>query len=108
MGKLYDHESGYYYVSGRYYDPDAGVFIDAEDIEEVNAYGDLSRDAITSDNYLSVEANTFSIATMDKMTVDKTYDPDENRSWWEKNWLSLNIPFQWIVKKRIPEDVFSS
>ena len=33
--------------------------------------------------------NTFSIATTDEMTVDKTYDPNENRGWWERNWLSV-------------------
>lgn len=41
------------------------------------------------DNYLEVEANSFDIFTTDKLTPDKTYDPNANITWWERNWLSV-------------------
>ena len=98
----YDTESGYYYVSGRYYSPEAGIYLDVEDPEEITENagitGGLDRNAITLDNYFEIEANSFDIFTQDKLTPDITYDPNENISWWERNWLSvLLIGIQLIV-----------
>ncbi len=92
-GHYYDAESGYYYINSRYYDPYAGVYVDADDPENIgdNAgiIGALDRNAITLDNYLTVESNDFDVFPSDELAVDLTYDPYENVTWWERNWIKV-------------------
>lgn len=90
-----DIETGYYYISGRYYDPATGTNIDADDIESVKdgaeTIGGLDRNAPTRGNFFGIAANGFDITTSDKLTPDITYTPAEEKSWWEKNWLNVII-----------------
>ena len=66
------------------------MYIDADDPENIadNAgiIGALDRNAITLDNYLTVESNDFDISPSDELAVDLTYDPYANVTWWERNW----------------------
>ena len=41
-GYVYDTESGLYYVSSRYYDPEIGRFINADDVDLLGANGDFA------------------------------------------------------------------
>ena len=90
-----DIETGYYYISGRYYDPATGTNIDADDIESVgdraSIIGGLERNAPTRWNFFGIAANGFDITPSDKLTPDITYTPAEEMSWWEKNWLNAII-----------------
>ena len=90
-----DIETGYYYISGRYYDSATGTNIDADDIESVgdraSIIGGLERNAPTRGNFFGIAANGFDITTSDKLTPDITYTPAEEKSWWEKNWLNVII-----------------
>ena len=36
-----------------------------------------------------MEENTFDIFPQEELTADKTYDPDQDKSWWEKNWFNV-------------------
>ena len=69
------------------------MYIDADDPENIadNAgiIGALDRNAITLDNYLTVESNDFDIFPSDELAVDLTYDPYENVTWWERNWMKV-------------------
>ena len=40
-GYIYDQETGFYYVSGRYYDPEVGRWINADDVECLGAEGEF-------------------------------------------------------------------
>ena len=40
-GYVYDQETGFYYVSSRYFDPEVGRFINADDVNLLGANGDL-------------------------------------------------------------------
>ena len=66
------------------------MYIDADDPENIadNAgiIGALDRNAVTLDNYLTVESNDFDIFPSDELAVDLTYDPYANVTWWERNW----------------------
>ena len=41
-GYVYDNETGLYYVSSRYYDPEIGRFINADDVDLLGANGDFA------------------------------------------------------------------
>ena len=41
-GYYYDSETGYYYVSSRYYAPEMGRFINADDVDLLSANGDFA------------------------------------------------------------------
>ena len=41
-GYVYDHETGLYYVSSRYYDPEIGRFINADAVDLLGANGDFA------------------------------------------------------------------
>ena len=41
-GYVYDSETGFYYVSSRYYDPEIGRFINADDVDLLGANGDFA------------------------------------------------------------------
>ena len=44
-GYYYDNETGYYYLQSRYYDPDLGRFISADDFRYINSYNPLNLNA---------------------------------------------------------------
>ena len=41
-GYYYDAETGFYYVSSRYYDPEVGRFINADSVSMLGANGDFA------------------------------------------------------------------
>ena len=93
-GYYMDTETGYYYVSGRYYDSITGTFIDADDAENI-AGGSLDRNAITTGNYLVITPYAFDVFTVDELMPDITYNP--NLSFWEKYKTQIVACIMFIV-----------
>ncbi len=89
----YDTETKMYYINGRYYDPEVGQYLDCQDIENILAgsktINGLNRNAISVDNPISAVTNTSSIYTSSQLSPDPTFDGNEGKSWWERNWKSF-------------------
>ena len=85
----YDNETGFYYINGRYYDPETMQYLDADDIENIimtgKLTGGLDRNAITLDNTIGYRANEYNINPVTELYADPRYDPKAGYSWWDRN-----------------------
>ena len=88
-GHYYDHDTGFYYINGRYYDPTLGHYLDADDVESLlpSAFTlfALDRNAVTVDNILSALPNFASIFTAMELFPDP-HDSAGDKSWFQANW----------------------
>ncbi len=94
-GHYYDNESGYYYIDGRYYDPDEGIYVDAEPIENMFANAEMlyGQDRYTAwyDNSHSMSpyAYTAMLHTELMPSTDKAmaaeYTLSHEKAWW--SWI---------------------
>ncbi len=73
-GYYYDSESGYYYVSSRYYDPEVGRWINADDTENLGVDGSIS------------SYNLFAYCLNNPVN---RFDVDGN--WSMPNWLKVTV-----------------
>ncbi len=88
-------ESGYYYIDGRYYDPDEGIYVDAEPIENMFANAEMlyGQDRYTAwyDNSHSMSpyAYTAMLHTELMPSTDKAmaaeYTLSHEKAWW--SWI---------------------
>lgn len=88
-----DNDTCLYYIKGRYYDEKTGYFLDADDAEDIvdNAMepGWLDRNEMATEGFAHVYANDDNIFTSSELSMDVTYDENENKSWWERHWQEL-------------------
>ena len=100
-GHYYDREceeqlqSGYYYIDGRYYDPNEGIYLDADPMENMLGNAEtlfgLNRHSPTYDNILTLAAYGYTIFT----TGEYAKDPDANYTasgavpWW--SWVIAGV-----------------
>lgn len=90
----YDVESGLYNVDGRYYEIERCEYIDAmeADIITENAYQmlGLDRTGLMCLNAILLISNEATIATSIVLCTDPLYyNPETERSWWERNFLKI-------------------
>ena len=85
----YDSESGLYYVNGRYYNPELGKFMDADNPENLLAVAymlnSLDRNAVTVDNLVNAIACMWNIFTATELACDPA-DPNAKKTWWDVHW----------------------
>ena len=86
----YDVESGLYYANGSYYDPEAGLHVDAMPVSTAieNAFEvfGLDLNGIMCDNILAYLPYVYSAFTTIELTANQGYDPNANKSGWEIFW----------------------
>ena len=98
-GHYFDTETGFYYINGRYYDPQTASFLDAESVSAVFADSDnplaLDRNGIACVNTFAFAINATNVFTHLEMFADINYDINANKPWWEIAW---NAVVNWFAK----------
>ena len=98
-GHYFDTETGFYYINGRYYDPQTASFLDAESVSAVFADSDnplaLDRNGIACVNTFAFAINATNVFTHVEMFADIDYDINANKPWWEIAW---NAVVNWFAK----------
>ena len=88
----FDSESGLYYVNGRYYNPELGKFMDADNPENLLAVAfmlnSLDRNGVTVDNLVNVVACMWNIFTATELAFDPA-DPNAKKTWWDVHWKQV-------------------
>lgn len=79
----FDIDSGLYYVNGRHYDPEVGLYVDAAPISTViaNLFAllPLDRYGLMCNNILEFARNAFTFATTIRLNADPEYEDPESR-----------------------------
>lgn len=100
-GHYYDTEceesyySGYYYIDGRYYDPNEGIYLDGEPMENMIANAErvfgLDRHSAAYDNIFSLSAYAYNIFTTEEYAKDPNADYTASGAvpWW--SWLIAGV-----------------
>ena len=85
-GYIYDSETGFYYIDGRYYDPETGRFINAALSADgiVNAAND-----VFGNNTFLLSGNSFRMADSNPMDCSPYYETEPSTdskvlNWWQK------------------------
>ena len=98
-GHYFDTETGFYYINGRYYDPQTASFLDAESVSAMFADSGnplaLDRNGIACVNTFAFAINATNVFTHVEMFADINYDINANKPWWEIAW---NAVVNWFAK----------
>ena len=98
-GHYFDTETGFYYINGRYYDPQTASFLDAESVSAMFADSGnplaLDRNGIACVNTFAFAINATNVFTHVEMFADINYDINANKPWWEIAW---NAVVNWFNK----------
>lgn len=113
-GFYYDTESGMYYANGRYYDKSVGLYLDADDAENIfqnagSVFG-LDRNGISCNNIHSVTPYLYAIFTALELVKDSSIVAPEPE-WWEKAIKSITefwTGLHWAWKVGIGAGLFAA
>lgn len=97
-GFYYDNETDWYYVDGRYYDPNICQYIDADAPENLlfnsAVINGLNRYGITVDNAVALVGALYNIFTQTKLYRDYSYEYDKNLLDKIMDWIPI---IQWAL-----------
>jgi len=92
-GHYYDVESGLYYANNSYYDPEYCQYVDAAPLEAVFDNVDvpqpIDRNGLLCNNVFEFAPNVFAIYLTRDLSVDYTFNIDENLPFFTQAWRDL-------------------